>query len=225
MNKILKATEPFRFVTRLHLTELTGLKASNLQEMVDILNEVPGSCIYHHTHRFLQQHQHISPEPPNDFAYWVSNILVEEELGENLASIDVVQFTSIRQLREKIIQTIQGYLSKHPSASKRFAAAGDEFYFIKSVSFIVPTKYEVNDLSEFNEVLKKITTDSVYFHIFESRLRLGKKENDFSNWFEHALQEKELASRISRLDPYTHTMEELREAIIRLIEKRINSNG
>ncbi|MDD5259182.1 MAG: DUF5752 family protein [bacterium] len=225
MKVLVKAKEPFRFVTRLHLTELTGLKASTLKRMVSILKKVPGSCIYHHTHRFLQQHQHISPEPPNDFAYWVSNILVEEELGERLASIDVVQFTSIRQLREKIIQTIDSYLKAHPSASRRFAEPGDEFHFIKSVSFIVPTKYEVSDLAEFNNILKKITPDSVYFHIFESRLRLGKKENDFSNWLEHALLEKELAGKISRLDPYTHTMEELREAIIRLIEKEINSNG
>jgi len=220
-----KAKEPFKFVTRLHLTELTGLKASTLQEMVRILREVPGSCIYHHTHRFLQQHQHISPEPPNDFAYWVTSILVEEDLGERLASIDVVQFTSIRQLREKIIKTIANFLQTHPSASKRFAEAGDEFYFVKSVSFIIPTKYEATSLVEFKDILRKITPDSIYFHIFESRLRLDKKENDFSNWLEQVLQEKELAGQIARLDPYTHTMEELREAIIRLVEKRITSNG
>lgn len=220
-----KAEESFRFMTRLHLTELTGLKASTLKKMAAILKKVPGSCIYHHTHRFLQQHQHISPEPPNDFAYWVANILGEEELGERLASIDVVQFTTIRHLREKIIQTIENYLATHPLSSKRFAEAGDEFHFIKSVSFIIPTKYEVSDLVEFKDVLKKITADSIYFHIFESRLRLGKKENDFSNWFEHALRDKPLAGSIARLDPYTHTMEELREAIIRLIEKRIISNG
>ncbi len=216
-----KALEPFRFFSRLHLTELTGLQAATLEEMVLILKKVPGACIYHHTHRFLQQHQHLSPEPPNDFAYWVSNILVEEELGEMLASIDVVQFTSIRSLREKIIKTIEDYLKAHPQASKRFAVAGDEFYFIKSVSFVFPTKYEATDLVEFIDILKKITLDSIYFHIFESKIRLGNKENDFSNWFKHSLQDKELADKIARLDPYTFTMEELRGAIVRIIEKRI----
>lgn len=224
MNNIKKALEPFRFVTRLHLTELTGLKASTLEEMVAILIKVPGACIYHHTHRFLQQHQYLSPEPPNDFAYWVANILGETELGEKLASIDVVQFISIRGLREKIIKTIEVYLKAHPLASKRFAEEGDEFYFIKSVSFVIPTKYEASDLVEFSAILKKITLDSIYFHIFESRIRLGKKDNDFSNWFEHSLQDKELADKIARLDPYTYTMEELRSAIVRIVEKRSAEN-
>lgn len=225
MTTIVKAKEPFRFVTRLHLTELTGLKASTLEEMAAILKIVSGSCIYHHTHRFLQQHQNLSPEPPNDFAYWVANILGEEELGERLASIDVVQFTSIRSLREKIIQTIENYLKSHRSASKRFAEQGDEFYFIKSVSFIIPTKYEAADLAEFTAILKKITADSIYFHIFESRIRLGKKDNDFSNWFEHSLQDKDLAVKIARLDPYTFTMEDLRDTMVRILEKRITGNG
>lgn len=225
MKTIFKAKEPFNFVTRLHLTELTGLKAGNLEKMVAVLGKVPGACIYHHTHRFLQQHQYLSPEPPNDFAYWVANILGEEELGERLASIDVVQFTSIRSLREKIIQTIAAYLKAHPQASKRFTEKGDEFYFIKSVSFIIPTNYQAADLAEFIDILKKITLDSIYFHIFESRIRLGRKENDFSNWFEHSLQDKALADKIARLDPYTYTMEDLRGAIVRIIEKRITENG
>src|SRR4030043_526112 len=42
-----KATRPFRFYTRLCLKELTGLKASNLVELVNILKEVPDSVIYY----------------------------------------------------------------------------------------------------------------------------------------------------------------------------------
>ena len=38
------------------------------------------------------QHQYLSPEPPNDFAYWVSNVLQEDRLGEQLAAIDLIQF-------------------------------------------------------------------------------------------------------------------------------------
>ena len=126
MHDLTKAKEPFVFYTRQHLTELTGLRATTLSQMIGLIRNVPGSCIYHHTHRFLQQHQHISPEPPNDFAYWVSNILVEEELGERLASIDVVQFTSIRQLREKIIQTIDSYLKDPAEVRKVLARIGQD---------------------------------------------------------------------------------------------------
>jgi hypothetical protein len=223
MPELKKAQEPFRFFTRLNLTELTGLKARNLAQLLELLREVPGSSIYHHTHRFLQQHQYHSPEPPNDFAYWVTENLGEDVLGERLASIDIVQFSEIRRLRERIIEEIEVYLREEPSAQLRFAREGQEFHFMKSLSFFIPTPHVAYDLAEFAEVLKKITIDSIYFHIFEARLRVGKGMNDFSNWFSASLDEKDLAADIARLDPYTQTLEDLRQRIIGLIESRIGT--
>lgn len=222
MSQPLKARESFRFYTRLHLSELTGLRATTLGQLLDLIKRVSGSCIYHHTHRFLQQHQYLSPEPPNDFAYWVTEILGEDELGEQLASIDTIQYSTIRSLREKIIETIENYLKNNPLAKLRFARSDEEFHFIKSVSFVLPTNYLAYDLKEFIEVLKQITIDSIYFHIFEARLRLEKGTNDFSNWIETSIGDKELADGISKLDPYTYTLEELRRTLIKIIEERIS---
>ncbi|MFA5114795.1 MAG: DUF5752 family protein [Candidatus Omnitrophota bacterium] len=220
MKELIKAKEPFRFYTRLHLSELTGLRATTLTQLLDIIKNVPGSCIYYHTHRFLQQHQYLSPEPPNDFAYWVADVLGEDELGEKLASIDTIQYSTIRALRDEIAATIEEYLNDNSLAKLKFSHPEDEFHFIKCVSFILPTNYVVSDLAEFTEVLKKITIDSIYFHIFEARLRLEKKTNDFSNWIETSIGDRELADRISGLDPYTRTLEDLRRTIIGIIEER-----
>ena len=223
MSDLVRSKQPFHFFTRLHLTELTGLKASNLTQLVEIMRDIPGSSIYHHTHRFLQMHQYLSPEPPNDFSYWVSGILNENVLGEKLASIDTVQFSTIRSLREKIVETIEKYLKNNPSAKLKFAGDGAEFYFIKSMSFVIPTSYRAHDLKEFAEILNRVTVGSIYYHIFESRLRLEKKTNDFSSWFEDSLGDKVLAGKIAKLDPYTYTLEELRSVIIKIIEARISS--
>jgi hypothetical protein len=217
----LKAREPFKFCTRLHLSELTGLRATTLSQLLVLIREVPGACIYHHTHRFLQQHQYLSPEPPNDFAYWVAEILGEDELGERLVSIDTMQYSTIRELRIKIASTIEEYLKDNPLAKMKFARSGEEFHFIKSVSFILPTAYTAYDLKEFAEILKKITIDSIYFHIFEARLRLEKPTNDFAFWIESSLGDKQLAGSISSFDPYTSTLEDLRQKIIRIIETRV----
>ena len=222
MAELRKAKEPFRFYTRLHLSELTGLRAATLSQLLALIKEVSGSSIYHHTHRFLQQHQYLSPEPPNDFAYWVTEILGEDELGERLASIDIIQFSNIRSLREKIVETIEDYLSNSPSAKLRFAKEVEEFYFMKSVSFILPTNFMAYDLRGFVDILKKITIDSIYFHIFEARLRLEKGSNDFSNWIESSIEDKELADEIARLDPYTHTLEDLRHTLVTIIESKID---
>jgi hypothetical protein len=222
MGALKRSKEPFQFYTRLHLSELTGLKASTLPELLEHIKNVPGSCIYHHTHRFLQQHQYLSPEPPNDFAYWVAESIGEDDLGERLASIDTVQYPTIRSLRDKIIATIEEHLRNNPSAKRRFVQEGEEFHFIKSASFIIPTKYFAHDLREFADILGKVTFDSIYFHVFEARLRLERGTNDFSFWIETSLGDKKLAGDISRLDPYTRTLDNLRKTLISLVEKRIS---
>ncbi|MCM8775496.1 MAG: DUF5752 family protein [Candidatus Omnitrophica bacterium] len=215
-----RASEPFRFSTRVHLRELTGLRARNLFEFVEHLKKVPGSVIYHHTHHYLQQHQYQMPEAPNDFAYWITEILQERSLGEKIASINLCDFTSIRALREEIVTVLSNYLEKNRK-KLREVNEGEEFHFVKSISFVLPTPYVVYDLREFTAVLKKITIHSIYFHTFEARLRLEKGINDFSHWVEMSLGERQLAEKIAKLDPYTNTMEGLRTKMIQLIDLRI----
>lgn len=212
-----KAKNPFQFFTSVKLRELTGKKARNLRELVEIIKDVPGSVIYFHTHVFLQRHQSLSPEPPNDFAYWVSHMLGEYKLGEELAAIDICEFSTIRELREKIIATIEKHLfeCKDPL---RYAPSGGEFEFIKAHSFVIPTGHTVRNIKEFAMVLEKVTIHSIYFHIFEARLRLEKGINDFSFWLGTSVGAEELAMTIASFDPYTFTMEGLRQKLIKIIK-------
>lgn len=219
------AKERFRFCARMHLSELTGSRAASIGELLSHIREVPDSCIYHHTHRFLQQFQYLAPEPPNDFAYWVNEILGESALGEKLLSIDTIQYPSIKRLRDRIAMVIEEHLIKNPLSMMKRARNQEEFYFIKSISFVIPTDYSAGGLKEFVEILKKVTLDSVYFHVFEARLRLQRSTNDFSNWIESSLGDQGLAEEISRLNPYTYTLEELRGKIISLAEKRITERN
>jgi hypothetical protein len=199
--------------------ELTGIKAKNLKELVDILKNAPDSIVYYHTHHFLEEHHYLTPEPANDFAVWVSSILGDEVLGENLASIDAFGFPALGALRERIVNVIGEYISSGQELRK--APEGREFYFMKWVSVILPTPYAARDLREFVEALRKLRLGSLYFHIFESRLRLGKVTNDFSVWMKDILEEQELAEAIEKVDPYTYTLEGVRSQLIKLIERRI----
>jgi len=214
-----QAASPFRFNSRTHLTELTGLKAHNLREMADILKKVPESVIYYHTHRYLEEYHQLSAEPSNDFAVWVGDALGEEVLGERLAAIDTFSFPTMGALRTTLVSNIEEYLSRE--AHPREAAEGRCFYFMKAVSVILPAPYVAHDLREFVEALRKITPGSLYFHVFESRLPLGRGMNDFSIWLDESLGDKEMAEEVAKLDPYTYTLEGLRSALIRLVEKRI----
>ncbi len=216
-----RAKETFRFYTRLSLREATGLRAITLSQMLKFIRTVPGSVIYHHTHHYLQQHQYLTPEPPNDFAYWVTEVLGEEKLGEKLASIDTIQFPSIRALRERIVEVIEEHLKGRPLLRLRVVDPEEAFHFVKAVSVVVPTPYQANHLEEFAECLKAVTIDGLYFHIFEARIRLQRGPNDFSLWLE-GIGEKDLAQAVASLDPYTHTMEELRQTILRVVHDRLS---
>ena len=213
----------FRFYTRLHLRILTGLRAYNITELLKFIQKVSGASIYYHTHHFLQQHQYLSPEPPNDFAHWITNVLNEEELGEKIASIDTISFRSIRSLRNEIIKIMEDYMETNPKVKLRFAATDKAFHFIESTSFILPTPYVAKNLRDFAEALEKVTLDSIYFHLFEARLRLEKETNDFSYWLATSLLEGDLAKKIKALDPYTYTMEDLKKKLIKIVEERIKN--
>ncbi len=214
-----KASKPFRFYTRLHLKELIGLKASSLTELAAMIGQVPESVVYYHTHHFLEEHHFLTPEPANDFALWVGDELGCEILGEKLASIDTFGFPTINALRARIAGVISDYLSQNPDGPR--ARPGREFHFIKSVSFVLPTPYAAHDLREFVEILKQVSLESIFYHMFESRLRLKKGINDFSAWIEECLGDKDLADRLASLDPYNYTLDNLRTTIVQLIEKRI----
>ena len=60
-----RTVNPFIFYSRLHLYELTGINAKTIPELLKHLRSVPGSCIYQHTHHFIQQRQFLAQHPRN----------------------------------------------------------------------------------------------------------------------------------------------------------------
>lgn len=214
-----KAKTPFRFYNLDFLKELTGLKARNLVELTGILKVVTESSVYYHTYLFLQECQYLKSEPANDFAVWVADSLGDEFLGEKLASVDPFSFSDLNSVREEFIKIVEDHLSRYPNNWE--AMEGKEFNFIKSARIIFPTPYIAHDLREFCGALRRVSPGSLYFHIFESRLSSANGLNDFSNWLMDSLEEEDLSRMFALLDPYTYTLEGLRQSLVKLIEKRI----
>lgn len=209
--------DPFVFSTEWHVVALTGRKARNLGELLKHLKEVTGSSIFYHTHQQYLAHHFEKPTFHNDFAIWVSQALLEERLAEKLTSIDLLAFSSIRQLREAIIEMIEDFVRETRGRSRE-CPPGQEFYFCESQSFVMPTGAVANTVAEFFEALRMLSTVSIYFHFFEARLRLERPDNDFSQWLRQQ-GEEELASAIDRINPYVMTLDELKSQIIKLGER------
>ncbi|MBI4056125.1 MAG: hypothetical protein HY399_01085 [Elusimicrobia bacterium] len=214
-----RAKEPFRFFSRLSLTIITGKKVKNVRELLDEIKQAPDGVIYQHTHRFLQEYQYWIHEPPNDFSIWVSQALKNETLGEKLSAIDTVRYRSLQDLRQALVTTLEKYFKQ--GGQDREALEGEEFSLLQTVRFSLPTTYQAQDLLEFRDILKKISLSSLYLHVFEARLRPPLGKDDFSHWLEGELEEKGLAKQMAKLNPYTQTLEGLRQEILAMLDRRI----
>jgi hypothetical protein len=142
-------------------------------------------------------------------------MLNDDVLGEQLASVDVVQFQTIAELRNAFIAVLQEYVQQ--AEKLRDCARGEEFQFMATRTFVLTTTLAAHSLEEFRDVLQTISIKSLYYHMFDARLRLGHGENDFSRWFRD-LGYPDLANAVSTLDPCNSTLEGLRAHIIDLGE-------
>jgi len=208
--------EGFNFHTQYHLVELLGRKARNPEELLNGIKTVPASCIYYHTHRFLQQHHYLSPEPPNDFAFWLMEILHLSSLGEEFLSVDTVSYCDLEKLRRDFVDILEDYILK--DGKNVDCIPGFEFHFLACKTLVLPLPYTAHNLSEFAQMLSKVSIRSLYFHMFEARMRLDVPDNDFSQWLK-GMGEDQLAQEISKLDPYNITLESLRKKMIGMVEK------
>ncbi len=210
--------DPFVFCTERRLVALTGLKARTLAELVTHLYQVSGSSVFYHTHQQFLSHHFERHNFTNDFSRWVSRALLEERLAERLAAIDLLAFTTIRQLREEIVRVIESHLRESPGP-QRECPPGDEFHFCKSKSFIMRTGIVAHNTEEFATALQRVSNVSVFFHFVEARLRLERPTNDFSAWLQGA-GEEEAAAAIDALNPYLMTLDELKNEIVRAVRRR-----
>ncbi len=89
---------------------------------------------------------------------------------------------------------------------------------MSSQTFALRTAYGAGTLREFADALQRVSIGSIYYHMFDAKMRLGQDENDFSKWFQE-LGYKGLAEDVRRLDPYTHTLEGLRKRLLVMVRQ------
>ncbi|HZZ14822.1 MAG TPA: DUF5752 family protein [Candidatus Sulfotelmatobacter sp.] len=211
--------KPFYFNTSAHLLRITRQKANSLGEFLDALRECPEASIFQHSFRTLQEHHFIREGFSNDFAHWAVSACNEPSLAEGLASVDVREFTSVKDLRERFIQIVGEFLQRTPAAAQR--AARETFYFCASESVVIPTNFVAHTLKDFAEGLRGVTVHCIHHHFIEARLRLKLMSNDFSQWLYEDMGLIEAARQLNQIDVYTLTMEDVRNRIVRIVERAL----
>ena len=215
-----KPEKPFYFNTSEHLLRIGRQRASTLPELLDALRNCPDDSIFQHTFRTLQEHHFIRQGFSNDFAHWSLSACHEPILAEQLASVDVREYTSIDELRGRMVEIVQEFLKEHPRDASR--PAHEPFYFCATDLVVMPTPFVPDSLAGFIEALHKVDIHSIHHHFIEARLRLKLMSNDFSQWLEEEVGLRETAQAIERIDIYTNTMEGVRQQIIRIVQQAVN---
>lgn len=214
------AHAPFFFNSEAHLLRILPEQARDLAELLDGLRTVPDGSIFEHTFQTLQEHHFITEGFSNDFAQWAFAACNEVALAEQFAGVDVREFTSVRALRQRLIDIVATYLEQNPRARDRQAL--QSFHFCATCSVVVPTPFVSRNLEEFADALRKVSIYSIHFHFIEARLRLKLKSNDFSVWLEEEMELPQLADRVNQIDIYTSTLDEIRRKILLLIQETLS---
>ena len=216
-NGFRKPGKPFYFNTSEHLLRIGRQKAHTLAELLEALETCPDDCIFQHTFRTLQEHHFIRQGFSNDFAHWSITACHEPALAEQLASLDVRDFTSLDSLRGRVTEIVGEFLSEHPASGPR--TAHEPFYFCASELVVLPTAFVADSVASFIEGLKQVPVHSIHHHFIEARLRFHLMSNDFSQWLEEEAGLKEAGERFERIDIYANTMEGVRQLMTLILEQ------
>jgi hypothetical protein len=211
------AETPFEFFTVAHLTRIGNLSAGTLTELLTGLEQCSDASVFHHTFQTLSTHHYLTEGFSNDFAQWVLADTNRSTLAEQLAALDIRDYTSIAAIRDDLCRLLRGYIEQHPEFAKQQAL--NRFYFCENIEINLPFGVTARTLVEFHAGVKRLSHAAFYFHFISSRLRLQLRTNDFSYWLANSLGLKALGERINQIDIYTNTLDSARTKLLRLVER------
>jgi hypothetical protein len=207
---------PFVFQSTATLTRYTGFFADSARSLQKGIAKVSGASLFYHLHFALFMGHFMTSELMNDFARWVWVTLDDEPLAEQLAEVDPLAFSSMREARERLVSTIGGYLGRaehSPSVGPRA-----RFYFLEGQSFLFPTGLSADSVSSFAIAVRKAPVESIFHHFVVAPLRLGRPDNDFSTWLQVEQGADKAAARVRALSPYSVDLYKLGETIADLVQ-------
>jgi len=211
------AETPFDFFAVSSLIRIGNQSAGTIGELLQGLRQCSDASIFHHTFQTLGAHHFLTENFSNDFAQWAMADANRNDLGEQLAALDVRDYVSIAALREDLCRIVGDFCAAYPEFENQ--AALERFYFCEGVEVTVPLGLQARTLDEFRQGIERLSHAGFYFHFISSRLRLQLQTNDFSHWLADGLGLETLAESVNHIDIYTNTLEETRAKMLRLIDR------
>lgn len=208
---------PFEFFTVAYLTRIGNICSWTLSEFLAGLEHCSDASIFHHTFQTLSAHHFLTEGFSNDFAQWVLADANRDALAEQLAALDIRDYSSLAALREDLCRVVRDFCRQNPEFAEQTTL--EPFYFCESLEVTLPLGLRAFTLEEFREGITRLSHSSFYFHFISSRLRLQLRTNDFSHWLANSLGLFTLADSVNRIDIYTNTLDSARAKLLRLVDR------
>jgi hypothetical protein len=209
-----QAKTQFEFYAAYYPPIYAKYKAYTLNELIDGIRKVDGLSIFYHVFHPLFS-SHVVPEDMhNDFATWI-----RDELGDSLLAQTV---SDIEGKEPKTVEDVKNELINILSEAKIERRANKPFYFITCKPVIYKTGKVAKTLGEFIDIIASISVRSIAYHFVFKRVMGYEVKNDFSKWLEENYGLTNVSSKLSSIDPQTHTDEEkLREDLLKIFEEEV----
>ncbi len=213
-------SNPFRFRECFLMPQPIGLSVMNLKELLHAVKEVDESVIYYHLFQSRLAPTQPAVEYPNDFARWAATALQDAKLAEKLSSFDPFDYEEMQQVRGAVVDILDEYLWDIPYIP--WARPGFQLHLCQASIVVMSSNILAHTMREFHEAMGKVGLDSIFFHFFEARWRLGQRQlDDFSCWIDESFGLGELVSAIRAIDVYFCSLIEVRDSLLGLLEPYI----
>jgi hypothetical protein len=205
---------PFIFKSELWIPKYTGIKVYSINEFIKALKEVDKFSIFYHMYINIFNYHNLPTFYTNSISYWFfkNGYLL---LAEKLSIIDPLDYFDLEELRIALINILEKNYDKNWDRKEKYP-----FYFITAEREIIECERAAHNLDEFIEGIKKSSINSLFYHLITSRIENKTIINDYSAWL-YSIGEAKKAEKINKLDPYTLTLYEIKEEIIKILEEKI----
>jgi hypothetical protein len=206
--------EPFQFKKLLFIPEALGRFAENVEQLLKLIVVVDPHAIYYHLHHPYFSRTTVAPDYPGGFAIWSGKMAAEPLLAERLAGFHPLEFRGdLPGLRMQYVRIISQFLLDRPTL--RPAPEGREFAFCTTRLMIYETPGRATTPQQLLDGIRSTNSMSIFYHMYDVQMRLGRSENDFAAWLRHSARRPDMADALARIDPYSDSIEGVRERLVR----------
>jgi hypothetical protein len=216
--------QPFLVKDCALITLATGLRAHDLRELRDRIEQCPLQSVEHHFFFSQLQPSFDDPEYHNDFAIWARHALHDRPLAERLGVLDPLKYSDLEGLRGALLDVVEDRLAE--SEQIPWTAGRHEFTFLRSQIVVFDTGKRAANARELAKLIPRLSTGSIFYHFVEARRRVEGRLDDFRAWLDcDGPAGAELCERLALINYYFLSLSELREQVAAAFAETVGQKG